>query len=221
MTPVHGDITDPDLIAALVDTTSSIGKLRVLVHTAGLSPSMAGHERIVEVNLLGTALVERAFLPIAKLGTAAILIASSAGHMSPYGDRLDALFDHPLAADFMARASAAISSGEDAYFTSKRGVIRYCEQVAPEWAKRGARITTISPGMIDTPMNALEFAKQPLMRVMLEVTPIPRYGTADEIAAAVEFLASEDASFITSTDLRIDGGSTPVFRNLAAHRARA
>lgn len=210
------DVTRQDAVAALVETAKSLGRLEVLVHTAGLSPSMADARRILEVNLVGTALVERAFLPLAGQGTAAIFIASTAGHMSPFGKEYDRVMRHPMADDFFARLMPVIKSGADAYFMSKRGVIHYCEAVAPDWAARGARITTISPGMIATPMNDLEFANQPLMKPMLEMTPIRRFGDPDEIAAAVEFLASSDAAFITGTDLRIDGGVTPLFQNRVA-----
>jgi NAD(P)-dependent dehydrogenase (short-subunit alcohol dehydrogenase family) len=199
-----------------VEKTRSLGQLDILVHTAGLSPSMAAPRRALEVNMVGTGLIERAFLPLARPGTAAILIASSAGHTSPFGKDLDAVTRHPTAGDFFDRLMPLIKSGADAYFISKRGVIHYCESVALEWAARGARIATISPGMIATPMNELEFAYQPLMKPMLEMTPIKRFGDPDEIAAAAEFLASADAAFITGADLRIDGGVTPLFQGMAA-----
>ncbi len=210
------DVSDTNAVADLTEKTRSLGRLDILVHTAGLSPSMAEPRRVLEVNLVGTALIERAFLPLATAGTAAILIASSAGHTSPFGTELDAITRHPTARDFFERIMPLVKSGSDAYFVSKRGVIDYCEAVAPEWAKRGARIVTISPGMIDTPMNELEFAHQPLMKTMLDMTPITRFGDPDEIAAAVEFLASRDAGFITGTDLRIDGGVTPLFKGMAS-----
>ena len=214
--PVVMDVTDASAVARLVEKTRSLGRPEVLVHTAGMSPSMAEPRRVLEVNLVGTALIERAFLPLATAGTVAILIASSAGHTSPFGTELDPMTRHPTARDFFERVMPLVKSGSDAYFVSKRGVIDYCEAVAPEWAKRGARIVTISPGMIATPMNDLEFAHQPLMKAMLDMTPITRFGDADEIAAAVEFLASRDAGFITGTDLRIDGGVTPLFKGMAS-----
>ena len=216
VTSVAMDVTQPEAVASLAEKTRSLGRLDVLVHTAGLSPSMAEPRRVLGVNMVGTALIERAFLPLAGAGTAAILIASSAGHTSPFGTELDSITRHPTAHDFFERLMPLIKSGADAYFISKRGVIDYCEFVTPEWAKRGARIVTISPGMIATPMNELEFSHQPLMKTMLEMTPIPRFGDADEIAAAVEFLASRDAGFITGADLRIDGGVTPLFKGMAS-----
>jgi len=87
-------------------------------------------------------------------------------------------------------------------------VIRYTEQVVAEWGARGARIVSVSPGTIATPMGRLEFDNQPAMKQMVDLTPIQRWGEPDDIAAAVEFLCSTAASYISGTDLRVDGGIT-------------
>jgi NAD(P)-dependent dehydrogenase (short-subunit alcohol dehydrogenase family) len=206
VTPVIADITKPDSIENLVKTTQSLGQFKILLHAAGLSPTMANGKRIIEVNLVGTALVERAFLPLATGGTVAVLIASTAGHQ--FGHRNDPALRRPLSESFWTEIAADCETPEIAYSVSKRGVIMYCETVAKDWGSKGARIVTISPGLIETPMGKQEFSKQPLMQVMLDNTPLQRWGHAGDIALAAEFLASEAASFITGTDLRIDGGIT-------------
>ena len=216
VTPVCMDVTEPEAVAGLADTARSLGRLAALVNAAGLSPSMADGRRIMEVNLLGTALIGRAFLPLAGPGTAAVFIASSAGHNAQYARRTDPALSNPLADGFWTALEADTATPEGAYSVSKRGVILYCEAVVSDWAARGARVATVSPGMIHTPMGALEFANQPLMQTMLDMTPIRRWGQADEIAAVVEFLLSDAASFLTGADVRVDGGATPLFRNLAA-----
>ncbi len=214
VTPVEMDITDRAALARLAETTQALGRLAALVNAAGVSPSMAGAPRILAVNLVGTALVERTFLPLSEAGTAVVLIASNSGHMSAAAQQLDPILRHPLEGGFVERIAAEAGSPETAYSISKRGVMLYCETVAPEWAKRGARIVSVSPGMIETPMGRLEFSKQPLMKPMLEMTPLGRWGQAEDIAAAVMFLVSPEASFITGTDLRVDGGITPLFKHM-------
>lgn len=214
VTPVQVDITRPDSVAHLAETASALGRLGVLVHAAGLSPTMADGQRIMAVNLVGTALVERAFLPLAGPGTAAVLIASTAGHTGAAAKRSDPILSTPLAEDFWTQLTDDIAEPTHAYSLSKRGVILYCEAVTAEWGARGARIVTVSPGMIATPMGEREFAAQPVMQNMLDMTPIRRWGRADEIAATVEFLVSDAASFITGTDIRVDGGVTPLFKKL-------
>lgn len=211
---VAGDLMDPTVIATLAGTAKSLGPLGALVHTAGLSPTMADGRRVLEFNIVATARIERAFLPLAGPGTAAVLIASNAGHMARFGDRHDSILKDPLASDFWDRLAGDAASSENAYIISKRGVIRYAAQVAGDWGARGARIVSVSPGTIATPMGKQEYDKQPLMKPMLEMTPIKRWGDPDDIAAAVEFLCSENAAYITGTDLRVDGGITAVLQNL-------
>jgi NAD(P)-dependent dehydrogenase (short-subunit alcohol dehydrogenase family) len=213
---VAGDLSDPDVIAVLAEKSRTLGGLGALVHTAGLSPTMADAKRVMEFNIVATARVERAFLPLAGAGSVAVLIASIAGHVDRFGDRHDAILRNPLDAGFWDRLADDAATTDAAYIISKRGVIRYTEQVVAEWGARGARIVSISPGTIATPMGRLEFANQPAMKQMVDLTPIQRWGEPDDIAAAVEFLCSPAASYISGTDLRVDGGITARLRNLPA-----
>ena len=141
VTPVAADVTKPDSIENLVQATKSLGPMKVLLHAAGLSPTMASGKRIMEVNLVGTALIERAFLPLATHGSVAVLIASTAGHQ--FAHRNDPALRRPLSERFWAEIAADCESPEIAYSVSKRGVIMYCEAVAAEWGAKGARIVTI------------------------------------------------------------------------------
>ncbi|HEY3698855.1 MAG TPA: SDR family oxidoreductase [Spongiibacteraceae bacterium] len=216
VTPLLADLTVADSINDLVKTCAAFGPFGALVHTAGLSPTMADGVRIMALNLLSTVALGNAFLPLAGPGTVAVMIASSAGHLAPSDSDRDRLLDNPLADNFWSEMALICVSSALSYVLSKRGVIRYCEQAATAWGARGARIVSISPGIIATPMSKLEFEQQPGMATMLDNTPLRRQGNPDDIAAAVEFLCSPAASYITGTDLRIDGGVTPVH---AAYRA--
>jgi NAD(P)-dependent dehydrogenase (short-subunit alcohol dehydrogenase family) len=210
VTPCCADLAKPEVIEQLVAKTQSLGPLRALVHTAGLSPTMADARRIMDVNWVATYRLAEAFLPIAQPGSCAVLIASISAYLAPARAELDALLDDPLAPDFWSKIESFAGTPEASYSFSKRAVLRYCERVVAQWGARGARIASISPGVIATPMGKKELEDKPMMAAMVAMTPMQRQGSADDIAAGVEFLCSDAASFITGTDLRIDGGVIPV-----------
>jgi NAD(P)-dependent dehydrogenase (short-subunit alcohol dehydrogenase family) len=208
VTPVLCDVTNAQAVATLAQKAASAGQVQALVHTAGLSPTMADWRRIMNVNLVGSALIEQAFAPLMAPGGAAVLIASMAGHMAHNGAAAYAVLDNPLAPDFwgqLEKVAGPIDPGSS-YGLSKQGVIQLCQRATPAWAKRGARINSISPGLIDTEMGKQEFAHQEMMAMMLQKTPVGRWGTAEEIAEVAVFLCSPNASFVTGIDILVDGG---------------
>jgi NAD(P)-dependent dehydrogenase (short-subunit alcohol dehydrogenase family) len=215
VTAARCDVSNAESVAALAQKAA--GGVKALVHTAGLSPTMADWRRIMSVNLIGSALIEQAFAPLMVPGGAAVFIASMAGHTAAQGAAAYSLLDDPLAPDFLMRLEQAVGPIDpgSSYGLSKQGVIQLCQRVAPQWANRGARITSISPGLIDTGMGKLEFANQPMMAMMLEKTPVGRWGTAEEIAEVAAFLCSPKASFVTGIDILVDGGMTNVLMRAA------
>ncbi|MFZ0578391.1 MAG: SDR family oxidoreductase [Psychrobacillus psychrotolerans] len=202
------DITSKENVALLAKKASQLGTLKGLVHTAGLSPTMADSKRITEVNLVGTGIILDAFLPLATLGTSVVCISSMSGHMAPRQGPYTEILKNPLA-DNVIETMEQFSQGDSgaSYSLSKLGVLLIVEDQAWAWGQKGARITSISPGTINTPMGRQEASQQEQMKMMLEITPLRREGEASEIATAVEFLLSDAASYITGIDLRVDGGT--------------
>jgi NAD(P)-dependent dehydrogenase (short-subunit alcohol dehydrogenase family) len=201
------DITDPAGVAGIVERVRELGPFRALAHAAGLSPTMADPRRIVEVNLLGTARLLDAFGPLVTSGSAAVCFASSAGYLplELLGPELSQLVREPRAEGFLDRAAALLPDSGMAYAWSKKGVQLEAAKAAVKWGRRGGRVVSLSPGLIDTPMGRQEFENQPMMKPMLDNTPLGRLGTADEIATVVNFLLSDDASFVSGIDVLVDG----------------
>ena len=210
------DVVDAAAVSALAAQAKNHGPLRVLAQVVGLSPTMADWQTIMRVNLTGARLMADAMLPLAKQGTAAIFISSNGAYLSDPDAETFAILDDPLAPDFIEKLEKKVGDKMHtvlSYCLSKRGLIRMCERAATAWGKQGARIVSLSPGMIATPMGRLEWKNRPIKYELLEKTPLGREGTLMEIAAATEFLASDSASFITGTDLLVDGGSTAATRH--------
>jgi NAD(P)-dependent dehydrogenase (short-subunit alcohol dehydrogenase family) len=207
------DLTNSAQIKALADYAASLGQLAGLVHTAGLSPTMGDWQRILAVDLLGTALLLEAFYPLLEPGSVGVCLASVAPSLIPLNSTVEALVEEPLAADFLQKAEAflalAPTPADSAYVIAKHGVIKLCEKLAWQWGQKGARLLSLSPGIIENPMSQQELAQHPTMQYMLSRTPLGRAGKSEEIASVVAFLCSDAAAFITGCDIRVDGGMTP------------
>jgi NAD(P)-dependent dehydrogenase (short-subunit alcohol dehydrogenase family) len=218
VTTVVGDVGDPGLATELAARAAESGELSALVQTAGLSPSMAGWQDILRTDLTGVERLLSAFAERVVPGSAAVCLASISGLMGAFDPAMDAVLDRPLQSDFPERFRSQFSEEPDpgaTYRLAKRGVIRSCERAAVEWAARGGRVISLSPGLIDTPMGRLELVENPIKEGMAQLTPIRSArqesdsilpGNVSDIAAAVRFLCSDEANFISGCDLRVDGG---------------
>jgi NAD(P)-dependent dehydrogenase (short-subunit alcohol dehydrogenase family) len=211
-----GDLLEDDLLGRLSGELAGPQPL-VAIHAAGMSAAMAGWERLLQVNLVASEKVLRMLELHLRPGSVAVLIASIAGHMYAGDAQADRLLADPLAPDLLQmiaphvkrvtseRNSNAGTRGT-AYCMAKRSIMRMAERRAAAWGARGARIVSISPGMILSPMGRREIVETPSAGGMIEAAPLGRAGSPMEIAQLARFLASDDAGFITGTDVRIDGG---------------
>ena len=205
------DITAPESVATLAHAVSERGGFHAVVQVAGLSPSNGSFRQIIDVNLRGAALVVQSLRPLARAGSVAILVSSLSAHRYFPSAELIALLRDPTAPDLAERIETLIGPGTStgiAYPISKWGMNFLCRRQAASWGEVGARIVSLSPGMIATPMGAREFARSETKRANYAKTPLQRECTMLEIADVAEFLASPRASFITGTDLLVDGGVT-------------
>lgn len=203
------DVADPAAVGALADRVRELGPLRALVHAAGISPTMGDARSVIEVDLLGTQLLLDAFDDQVVPGSAAVCFSSSAAYqVGPFvSPEQEALLRDPLAPGALDELVTSVGGDSGfAYGVAKVGVIRAAARAAVRWGARGGRVNSLAPGLIDTPMGRQEFAQQPVMKDMLEQTPLGRFGDPDEIAATVAFLVSEAASFISGIDVLVDGG---------------
>lgn len=215
------DVGDRDSVLELAQAAADLGPVGHIAHTAGLSPAQASSEAILRVDLLGTALVLEAFGQVVSPGGAAVVVASMAGHMA---SGLDAASERALAAtpaqdlmDLPFLVPIATGDPGPAYSIAKRANLLRVQSAAASWGKRGARVNSISPGVISTAMGRQELDGESgdQMRAMIAMSGTGRPGTPDDIAAAAAFLLGPNADFITGTDLLVDGGVVAAVRDMS------
>jgi NAD(P)-dependent dehydrogenase (short-subunit alcohol dehydrogenase family) len=211
------DVSSRDAVHALVETSTKIGDVTGLIHAAGVSPSQATPATILKVDLYGTALVLDAFGSVIARGGSGVVIASQSGHrlpplsveqnralaMTPVEELLGLPFLQP----------DQVKDSLHAYQLSKRGNSLRVMAEAVRWGTRGARINTISPGIIITPLakDELTGPRGAGYRRMIDLSAAKRAGSPDEVGTVGALLMGPDGGFITGSDFLMDGGVTAAY----------
>jgi NAD(P)-dependent dehydrogenase (short-subunit alcohol dehydrogenase family) len=211
-----GNVTNPSDMRAAAQGAAGSGSLDLLVHCAGISPTMADGREILRVNLGGTLCVLAAADPFLREGSSIVLIGSTSAALA--GIAFDETIGDPRQPEVFERLAPHLNHAGLAYSISKRAVVRLAQVLAFPLGRRGIRVNTVSPGLADTVMGRQEEAGTPIIPEMQAQIPFPRMVRREEVAAAVAFLASEDASFITGTDLLVDGGCVATLGSSWAQR---
>jgi NAD(P)-dependent dehydrogenase (short-subunit alcohol dehydrogenase family) len=211
------DASSREAVQALVETATGLGEVTGLIHAAGVSPTQASPAAILKVDLYGTALVLEEFGNVIARNGSGVVIASQSGHRLPplTVEQNKALATTPaeelLGLPFLQPGE--VRDSLHAYQLSKRGNSLRVMAEAVRWGRRGARINTISPGIIMTPLAKDELAgpRGEGYRRMIELSVAGRAGTPDEVATVGALLMGADGGFITGSDMLMDGGVTAAY----------
>jgi NAD(P)-dependent dehydrogenase (short-subunit alcohol dehydrogenase family) len=211
------DVSSRPSVHALVETATKIGSITGLIHAAGVSPSQASPTTILKVDLYGTAVVLEEFGNVISEGGSAVVIASQSGHRLPAltTQQNKALATTPtdelLSLSFLQPSQ--VTDSLHAYQLSKRGNSLRVMAEAVRWGKRGARVNTISPGIIITPLakDEMDGPRGDGYRRMIKISAVGRAGTPDEVGVVGALLMGPDGAFITGSDFLMDGGVTAAY----------
>ena len=208
------DVCSRASVNTLVETATKLGQVLGVIHAAGVSPSQASPETILKVDLFGTALILEEFGNVIARGGSGVVIASQSGHrLPPLTVEQNVLLATTPVNDLLGLPMLQPDQIKDslhAYQISKRGNSLRVMAEAVRWGKRGARVNTISPGIIITPLarDELTGPRGPGYRRMIELCPAGRAGTPDEVGTVGALLMGAEGAFITGSDFLIDGGVT-------------
>jgi NAD(P)-dependent dehydrogenase (short-subunit alcohol dehydrogenase family) len=211
------DVSSRKAVESLAASAANLGRVTGLIHAAGVSPSQASIETILKVDLYGTALVLEEFGKVVVNGGAGVVISSQSGHRLPAlpPEQNKALATTPveelLRLPFLA--SGQVNDTLHAYQLSKRGNSLRVMAEAVRWGERGARINTISPGIIMTPLarDELTGPRAEGYKRMITLSAAGRAGTPDEVGTVAALLMGSDGGFITGSDFLMDGGVTAAY----------
>ena len=211
------DIGDETQVKALAAYAASLGEVRQVIHTSGVSPSDTGTENIIRINAVGTVNMVEAFYPVLAEGGVMINFSSVAAYTMPQTEEWTQAFESWDQPDFYDRLLALAGEAEDeeseffraglAYAMSKKFVIYFTQKNVSRFAEKHCRILSISPGCYLTPMHQKLIDNQPeTAENQLELIPAGRWGHPYEMGALTAFLCSAGAGYISGVDILADGG---------------
>lgn len=214
---VEADISSRKSILNMIAAAQKYGEIAMLINAAGVSPSQASVETILKVDLYGTAVLLEEVGKVIKAGGTGVTISSQSGHrMAALGTETDEQLAVTPAEELLqleVLKPANIKDTLHAYQMAKRCNVKRVMAEAIKWGVKGARINSISPGIIVTPLALDEFngPRGEFYKNMFAKCPAGRPGTADEVANVAELLLSQQGAFITGADFLIDGGATAAY----------
>lgn len=214
---VEADISSRKSILNMIAAAQKYGEIAMLINAAGVSPSQASVETILKVDLYGTAVLLEEVGKVIKAGGTGVTISSQSGHrMAALGAETDEQLAVTPAEELLqleVLKPANIKDTLHAYQMAKRCNVKRVMAEAIKWGVKGARINSISPGIIVTPLALDEFngPRGEFYKNMFAKCPAGRPGTADEVANVAELLLSQQGAFITGADFLIDGGATAAY----------
>mgnify|MGYP001263331123 FL=1 len=214
---VEADISSRKSILNMIAAAQKYGEIAMLINAAGVSPSQASVETILKVDLYGTAVLLEEVGKVIKAGGTGVTISSQSGHrMAALGAETDEQLAVTPAEELLqleVLKPANIKDTLHAYQMAKRCNVKRVMAEAIKWGVKGARINSISPGIIVTPLALDEFngPRGEFYKNMFAKCPAGRPGTADEVAKGAELLLSQQGAFITGADFLIDGGATAAY----------
>lgn len=212
--PLEMDLSERGSILNLIAEAQKYGEISMLVNSAGVSPSQAPIDAILKVDLYGTAVLLEEVGKVIREGGAGVTISSQSGYRMPaLSPEADEQLASTPAEELLALEllqSKNIRDALHAYQMAKRCNVKRVMAEAVKWGQRGARINSISPGIIVTPLAVDEFngPRGGFYKTMFAKSPAGRPGTADEVANVAELLMNPQGAFITGADFLIDGGAT-------------
>lgn len=207
-TGIACDITNKDDVHKLSQFVADLGTFKALVHTAGVSGTVQDLKKIYDIDLVATELLIDAFYKLATKDSSAVLLSSMMAYTVPANANYDDALTNPQNSDSFETVSKFVDGSSDIMYNfAKRGVQLLSKKNANKWGEKGARIVTVSPGVIETPMALKAAEEHPeRMEFIKNATPLKRNGTPEDVADVVNFLVSDKARFITGTDILVDGG---------------